>query len=71
MSVTAKPRRRARFTRTAMLLGASAAALGWVTTAGADLTPEEIASAAAFLASDAASYVNGVELFADGGASQT
>jgi NAD(P)-dependent dehydrogenase (short-subunit alcohol dehydrogenase family) len=33
--------------------------------------PDEIASAAAFLASDAASYINGVELFADGGASQT
>jgi NAD(P)-dependent dehydrogenase (short-subunit alcohol dehydrogenase family) len=32
--------------------------------------PEEIAAVAAFLASDAASYVNGVELFADGGASQ-
>lgn len=32
--------------------------------------PEEIASVAAFLVSDAASYVNGVELFADGGASQ-
>jgi NAD(P)-dependent dehydrogenase (short-subunit alcohol dehydrogenase family) len=32
--------------------------------------PEEIAQVAAFLASDAASYVNGVELFADGGASQ-
>jgi NAD(P)-dependent dehydrogenase (short-subunit alcohol dehydrogenase family) len=32
--------------------------------------PKEIATVAAFLASDAASYVNGVELFADGGASQ-
>lgn len=33
--------------------------------------PDEIASAVAFLASDAASYINGVELFADGGASQS
>lgn len=30
----------------------------------------EIGTAVAFLASDAASYINGVELFADGGASQ-
>ncbi|TWI47985.1 NAD(P)-dependent dehydrogenase (short-subunit alcohol dehydrogenase family) [Pseudomonas duriflava] len=32
--------------------------------------PQEIGRAVAFLASDAASYINGVELFADGGASQ-
>ena len=31
---------------------------------------QEIGKAAAFLASDASSYINGVELFADGGASQ-
>jgi NAD(P)-dependent dehydrogenase (short-subunit alcohol dehydrogenase family) len=32
--------------------------------------PEEIARTVAFLGSDAASYINGAELFADGGASQ-
>lgn len=33
-------------------------------------TPEDIANAVVFLSNDAASYINGVELFVDGGASQ-
>jgi NAD(P)-dependent dehydrogenase (short-subunit alcohol dehydrogenase family) len=33
-------------------------------------SPREIGEAAAFLASDAASYVNGIELFVDGGLRQ-
>jgi NAD(P)-dependent dehydrogenase (short-subunit alcohol dehydrogenase family) len=32
--------------------------------------PDEIAKAAVFLASDDASFVNGAELFADGGLAQ-
>jgi NAD(P)-dependent dehydrogenase (short-subunit alcohol dehydrogenase family) len=32
--------------------------------------PAEIASAAVFLASDEASYVNGIEFFVDGGQAQ-
>ena len=33
-------------------------------------TPDDIGSVAVFLASDDSSYINGVELFADGGVAQ-
>jgi NAD(P)-dependent dehydrogenase (short-subunit alcohol dehydrogenase family) len=41
-----------------------------ITPLGYMAQPEEIASAALFLASDDARYVNGVELMVDGGLSQ-
>lgn len=44
--------------------------LGGRSTIGRIGQPEEIARTVAFLGSDAASYINGTELFADGGASQ-
>lgn len=36
---------------------------------GTQITPEEVAHTAAFLASDASSAINGTEIYADGGTS--
>ena len=47
-----------------------AAQVAATTPSGRTGTPDEIAKAVVFLASDDASYVNGIELFVDGGAAQ-
>ncbi|MFB8776483.1 SDR family NAD(P)-dependent oxidoreductase [Streptomyces broussonetiae] len=57
-------------TRTPGLMGAAGPVIDQVVDAvhlGRLADPEEIASAALFLASDAASFITGTELFADGG----
>ncbi|GGX19750.1 oxidoreductase [Pigmentiphaga litoralis] len=49
---------------------AAFASLAEQSTVGRIGVPQDIAHTVAFLASDAAAYINGVELFVDGGASQ-